>query len=304
MAIDEKAREIAELWRRRYHLSDGFDPESDFDRLFTDGERFELGELEVRVTLSPGHTLGSITYVANDAAFLHDTLMYPHNGSSRADFPGGSTSGPWDSIQAILALPAGTRLFVGHDYGGGGRDEPAWEATVAEHLERNVCRCGEASAARTTPAERRRLRQCQLARSRRAGSGRASGRSTLPVRTFVQPCRLRSAERSARRTEGSRIGRFCRTQRARLTLQRLDTRCSRLLTGIQATMNTHRYTVPGMHCGGCRKTITTAIEAADAEAVVAANTDDKSVTVQTTSDYARMRVAIESAGYDVGEPAP
>ena len=27
---------------------------------------------------------------------------------------------------------------VGHDYAGAGRTEPRWEATVAEHLERNV----------------------------------------------------------------------------------------------------------------------------------------------------------------------
>ena len=137
-AIGERVREIAALWRELYHLPDALDPERDFDRLFADGERFAVGELEVRVMLSPGHTLGSITYAANDAAFVHDTLMYPDSGTARADFPGGSSAELWDSIRAILALPADTRLFVGHDYRGGGRDEPAWEATVAEHLERNV----------------------------------------------------------------------------------------------------------------------------------------------------------------------
>lgn len=137
-AIGEKVREIAELWRGFYNMSEAFDPDRDFDDLFAEGETFRLGELEVRVMLSPGHTLGSITYVAGDAAFVHDTLMYPDSGSSRADFPGGTTAELWDSIQAILALPEETRLFVGHDYCGDGRDEPAWEATVAEHRERNV----------------------------------------------------------------------------------------------------------------------------------------------------------------------
>ena len=69
---------------------------------------------------------------------MHDTLMYPDSGSSRTDFPGGSSAELWDSIQAILALPTDARLFVGHDYGRGERMEPAWEATVAEHLERNI----------------------------------------------------------------------------------------------------------------------------------------------------------------------
>ena len=137
-AIGAKVREIAGLWRDFYHAPEAFDPDRDFDRLFEDGDSFRVGGLEVRVMLSPGHTLGSITYVMGDAAFVHDTLMYPDSGTSRADFPGGTAADLWDSIQAILALPAETRLFVGHDYGNDGRDEPRWEATVAEHKTENT----------------------------------------------------------------------------------------------------------------------------------------------------------------------
>jgi glyoxylase-like metal-dependent hydrolase (beta-lactamase superfamily II) len=114
-----------------------FDPDRDFDRLFADAEAFRIGGLEARVMLSPGHTLGSITYVVGDAAFVHDTLMYPDAGTSRTDFPGGDAGQLWDSIHAILSLPPETRLFVGHDYGADGRDEPRWEATVAEQRARN-----------------------------------------------------------------------------------------------------------------------------------------------------------------------
>jgi len=81
-----------------------------------------IGEIPVRVMFSPGHTLASITYVAGDAAFVHDTLMMPDSGSSRTDFPGGSSKALYDSIQAILALPDDTRIFVGHDYAPGGRE--------------------------------------------------------------------------------------------------------------------------------------------------------------------------------------
>ena len=137
-AIGEKVRDIAELWRGFYHLPDAFDVDADFDRLFADAETFKLGTLDVRVMLSPGHTLGSITFaVGGDAAFVHDTLMVPDSGSSRADFPGGDAAVLYRSIQAILALPRETRLFVGHDYGKGGR-EPQWEATVAEHKAANI----------------------------------------------------------------------------------------------------------------------------------------------------------------------
>jgi glyoxylase-like metal-dependent hydrolase (beta-lactamase superfamily II) len=137
-AIGAKVREIAELWRGLYHLPRGFDVDPAFDRLFADGDDFKLGGLDVRVMLSPGHTLGSVTYiVGDDAAFVHDTLMVPDSGTSRADFPGGDAGELYRSIQAILALPGGTRLFVGHDYGKGGR-EPRWEASVAEQKASNI----------------------------------------------------------------------------------------------------------------------------------------------------------------------
>jgi glyoxylase-like metal-dependent hydrolase (beta-lactamase superfamily II) len=137
-AIGDKVRDIAGLWREIYHMPDAFDPAADFDRLFADGETFRIGNLEARVMLSPGHTLGSITYVCGDAAFTHDTLMQPDAGTSRADFPGGDAGELWRSIQEILALPGDTRIFVGHDYGTDDRKEPAWEATVDEHRAANI----------------------------------------------------------------------------------------------------------------------------------------------------------------------
>jgi glyoxylase-like metal-dependent hydrolase (beta-lactamase superfamily II) len=137
-ATGEKVREVAELWREMYNQPEAFDVDTAFDRLFADGETFQIGSLPVRVMLSPGHTLASVTLViGDDAAFVHDTLMSPDSGSSRADFPGGDARTLHRSIQAILALPASTRLFVGHDYCEGGR-EPEWEATVAQHKASNI----------------------------------------------------------------------------------------------------------------------------------------------------------------------
>lgn len=136
-AIGEKVEQIAELWRGFYNLPDGLRATDHFDRLLAPGDEVAIGDLTARVMLSPGHTLGSISYVVGDAAFVHDTLMQPDAGTSRADFPGGSSADLWNSIQAILALPQTTRLFVGHDYGTSERDTPEWEATVAEHLKHN-----------------------------------------------------------------------------------------------------------------------------------------------------------------------
>ncbi len=136
--IGERIVEVQRLWKGLYNL--GPDVPADgrqWTRIFADGERFPLGDLEVEVLLTPGHTLASVAYLIGDAAFIHDTLFMPDGGTARADFPGGSASALWGSIQRILALPEATRLFVGHDYRPGGR-EPAWQTGIAEQRARNI----------------------------------------------------------------------------------------------------------------------------------------------------------------------
>ena len=142
-AIGEHVVKVQRLWKEIYNLPDDVPTDgSQWDRLFADGDEFMVGNVPVRVMFSPGHTLASITYVAGPdsdapAAFVHDTFMMPDSGTSRADFPGGSSKQLYDSIQAILALPDETRLFVGHDYAPGGR-AAACMATVAEHKASNI----------------------------------------------------------------------------------------------------------------------------------------------------------------------
>ncbi|MDI3337318.1 MBL fold metallo-hydrolase [Defluviimonas aestuarii] len=111
---------------------------SQFDRLFTEGDTFAIGSLTADVLHTPGHTPACLTYVIGDAAFVGDTLFMPDFGTARCDFPGGSAETLFHSIQKILSLPDATRIFVGHDYKAPGRDEFAWETTVAEEKARNV----------------------------------------------------------------------------------------------------------------------------------------------------------------------
>jgi glyoxylase-like metal-dependent hydrolase (beta-lactamase superfamily II) len=137
-AIGEHVVKVQALWKKIYNLADDFPTDgSQWDRLFKDGDTFEIGTLDGRVMFSPGHTMASITYVVGDAAFVHDTLMMPDSGTSRADFPGGDAKALYRSIQDILALPAETRIFVGHDYGRNGR-KPQWESTVAAERQSNI----------------------------------------------------------------------------------------------------------------------------------------------------------------------
>ena len=108
-----------------------------FDRLFEDGEQFQIGDLTVEVMHTPGHTPACITYVIGDAAFVGDTLFMPDFGTARCDFPGGDARQLYRSIKRILALPQDTRLFLCHDYGPGGRAYE-WVTTVAAQRENNI----------------------------------------------------------------------------------------------------------------------------------------------------------------------
>lgn len=135
-AIGEKVVGVQKLWADIYCLDEFATDGSQWDKLFAEGDRFQLGSTEVSVMLTPGHTLASIAYVTDEVAFVHDTLMMPDSGTSRADFPGGSPTKLFESIQRLLALPAQTSLFVGHDYAPDGR-EAACCASVAEHRQSN-----------------------------------------------------------------------------------------------------------------------------------------------------------------------
>jgi glyoxylase-like metal-dependent hydrolase (beta-lactamase superfamily II) len=106
--------------------------------LLDDGDVLEAGSLQIRVMHTPGHTPACVTYLAGDAAFVGDTLFMPDFGTARVDFPGGDAATLYRSIQRIYALPGQTRLFLCHDYKAPGRDEYAWQTTVAEQRTGNV----------------------------------------------------------------------------------------------------------------------------------------------------------------------
>lgn len=111
---------------------------SQFDQLFVEGDVLHIGQLRGEVLHTPGHTPACLTYVIGDAAFVGDTMFMPDFGTARCDFPGGSAETLYASIQKVLALPDDTRIFVGHDYKAPGRDDYAWETTVAAQKASNI----------------------------------------------------------------------------------------------------------------------------------------------------------------------
>ncbi len=110
---------------------------SQFDRLFSDGDTYEVGGMTSVALHTPGHTPACMTHLMGDAAFVGDTLFMPDGGSARADFPGGDAGQLYDSIQRVLSLPDAMRLFMCHDYGPNGR-EIRWETSVAEEKAHNI----------------------------------------------------------------------------------------------------------------------------------------------------------------------
>lgn len=111
---------------------------SQFDALFNDGDNIRIGTLEGKAMHTPGHTPACMTYVFGDAAFVGDTLFMPDYGTARCDFPGGDAHILFQSIQKVFTLPDTTRLFMCHDYKAPGRDEYAYETTVAEERKHNI----------------------------------------------------------------------------------------------------------------------------------------------------------------------
>lgn len=138
ICIDSHIKAVQEAFINIFNLANVTADGSQFDRLIVDGDELPIGSMQVSVMHTPGHTPACNTFVIGDVAFVGDTLFMPDFGTARCDFPGGDAAILYQSIQKIFALPTDTRLFMCHDYKAKGRDEFAWETSVAEQREKNV----------------------------------------------------------------------------------------------------------------------------------------------------------------------
>lgn len=138
IAIGEHITKVQKTFGPIFNLREISGDGEEFDRLLKDGERLELGRLDIEVLHTPGHTPACVSYKIGDVVFVGDTLFMPDYGTARADFPGGDAATLYRSIKRILALPPETRLFMCHDYKAPGRDHFAWETTVGEERRKNL----------------------------------------------------------------------------------------------------------------------------------------------------------------------
>ncbi len=87
------------------------------DIQLNDSDVLMLGNHKIKVIATPGHTIGSVSFLCNERLFTGDTLLI--NGCGRTDFQGGSAANLFDSItKKILTLPDETLIYPGHDYNG------------------------------------------------------------------------------------------------------------------------------------------------------------------------------------------
>jgi len=78
-----------------------------------EGEKLQVGSLEIKVMHTPGHTPGSICLEVDKCVFSGDTLFA--GGVGRVDFPGGDFKRLRRSIrEKLLSLPPNTRILPGH----------------------------------------------------------------------------------------------------------------------------------------------------------------------------------------------
>lgn len=131
-----------------FDLGDDFATDgSQFDLLLEDGDTLPLGELTIKAIHTPGHTPACMSYLIEDAVFSGDALFMPDLGTGRCDFPNGSAADLYESVRKKLyTLADETRVFVGHDYGPGGR-ELQWETTIGASKRSNISLRQETSKA-------------------------------------------------------------------------------------------------------------------------------------------------------------
>lgn len=139
IGIGEHIKTVQQVFKDIFNLEKEFLPNgAEFDHLFKDGEQFKVGSMSFRVIHTPGHTPADLAYLVNDrAAFVGDTMFMPDVGTARCDFPGGSASTLFDSIQKLLSLPADTQIFICHDYPPAERDY-RYQTSVEEQRQHNI----------------------------------------------------------------------------------------------------------------------------------------------------------------------
>jgi len=87
------------------------------DILVVDGDSIELGDQQIHVLETPGHTDTCISFSIDGVVFTGDALLI--RGCGRTDFQEGDAGQLYDSIHTkLFSLPDDTIIYPAHDYHG------------------------------------------------------------------------------------------------------------------------------------------------------------------------------------------
>ena len=78
------------------------------------GDVVMVGDIEVTLVHTPGHTPGSQCFHVDGRLVSGDTLFL--DGCGRTDFPGSDPEAMYDSLQTLASMPDGTVVYPGHRY--------------------------------------------------------------------------------------------------------------------------------------------------------------------------------------------
>ena len=78
------------------------------------GDRVSVGDIDIELLHTPGHTPGSQCFLLDGRLVAGDTLFL--EGCGRTDFPGGNVDEMFRSLQALAQLPGDPTVFPGHWY--------------------------------------------------------------------------------------------------------------------------------------------------------------------------------------------
>ena len=110
-ALDNPMLELAGRLEMSFVLEAKDSPPADF--FLQDKARIPVGESQLEVLHTPGHSPGSVCLLGDGFLLSGDTLFY--EGVGRTDLPGGSDRDLKSSLRSkILVLPPETRVLPGH----------------------------------------------------------------------------------------------------------------------------------------------------------------------------------------------
>lgn len=104
--LDAKMAEASHAFAKRF---EAVQP----DILLHDGSVLKLGETEIKVMHTPGHTVGSVCFIAGRDIFCGDTVFRGTVG--RTDLRGGDHDELMKSIEKLASLEGNYTLYPGHD---------------------------------------------------------------------------------------------------------------------------------------------------------------------------------------------